>query len=320
MGSRPRVFISLTLPQELLAPLSGCDVEFYGGRGPIPGQQLTEALRDTEAYLGPASSPIPRAAIEAASRLRVISNFGVGFDNVDLALARERGIDVCNTPGVLSGAVADLTMGFILMLSRGLADAASMVREGRWVRGAAPLPLGADVAGKTLAIIGMGRIGCEVAARAHAFGMRVVYHDVRPDCPVPEGIATAVTFAEALREADFLSLHTNLTDESRHFIGAAELAGMKPSAYLINTARGPIVDQQALYEALKAGRIAGAALDVLEEEPPAADDPLLTLPNVVITPHIGSATRETRAAMGRLAVQNLLDVLEGRPCPNIVNR
>jgi glyoxylate reductase len=210
-------------------------------------------------------------------------------------------------------------MGLIIMLARGLPDAVAMVAEGRWVRGAAPLPLGTDLAGKTLAIVGMGRIGCEVAVRAHAFGMRVVYHDVRPDCPVPDGIATAVSFAEALREADFLSLHTNLTDESRHSIGAAELAAMKPSAFVINTARGPIVDQEALYEALKEGRIAGAALDVLEEEPPAADEPLLALPNVIITPHIGSATRETRAAMGRLAVQNLLDVLEGRPCPNIVN-
>jgi glyoxylate reductase len=176
-----------------------------------------------------------------------------------------------------------------------------------------------DLKGKTLAIIGMGRIGCEVARRADAFGMRVIYHDVRPDCAAP-GDSTRVEFHEALREADFLSLHTNLTDESRHFIGEGELAAMKPSAYLINTARGPIVDQQALYAALKEGRIAGAALDVLETEPPPKDEPLLSLPNVVITPHIGSATRETRDAMGRLAVQNLLDCLEGRPCANVVNR
>jgi phosphoglycerate dehydrogenase-like enzyme len=318
MGERIRVFVAFPLPEEIIAPLDGYDVA-VNRSGPLPRDGLLEAVREIEGYLGPASLPLPNEAIAAAPKLRVISNFGVGYDNVDLAYTRSRGIAVCNTPGVLSAAVAELTFALMLQLSRGLPEAVAMVREGRWVRGAAPLPLGSDLAGKTLAIIGMGRIGCEVAARAHAFGMRVIYHDVRPDCPVPTGIASAVTFDEALRDGDFVSLHTNLTDESRHYIGAAELAAMKPTAYLVNTARGPIVDQRALYAALKNNRIAGAALDVLEEEPPSPDERLLTLPNVVITPHIGSATRETRAAMGRLSVQNLLDVLEGRPCANIVN-
>jgi lactate dehydrogenase-like 2-hydroxyacid dehydrogenase len=315
---KPKVFVALPLADDVVAPLSGCDVTMHSG-GPLPAVDLAERLRDCEGYLGPASLPLPNSVIDAAPRLRVISNFGVGFDNVDLDYARRRGILVCNTPGVLTDAVADLTMGLILQLSRDLGAAQSAVREGRWTRPGAGLPLGSDLKGKTLAIIGMGRIGCEVARRADAFGMRVIYHDVRPDCAAP-GDATRVEFVEALREADFLSLHTNLTDESRHFIGESELAAMKPSAYLINTARGPIVDQQALYAALKEGRIAGAALDVLEVEPPPNDEPLLSFPRVVITPHIGSATRETRTAMGRLAVQNLLDCLEGRTCANVVNR
>jgi lactate dehydrogenase-like 2-hydroxyacid dehydrogenase len=314
----PKVFIALPLSDDVLAPLSGCDVTVHRG-GPATRETLVKGLRDAAGYLGPASLPLPNEALEQAPKLRVISNFGVGYDNVDLVFARERGIAVTNTPGVLSGAVADLTIGLIIMLARGLTAAGAMVREGGWVKGATPLPLGTDLGGKTLAIIGMGRIGCEVAVRARGFGMRVVYHDVRPDCVVPGGMASPVSFEEALGEADFVSLHTNLTEESKHCIGAAEIAAMKPTAYLVNTARGPIVDQQALYEALKEGRIAGAALDVLEEEPPDPDEPLLGLPNVIITPHIGSATRETRAAMGRLAVQNLLDVLEDRPCPNIVN-
>jgi lactate dehydrogenase-like 2-hydroxyacid dehydrogenase len=319
VGERPKVFIALPLAEELLAPLAGYETTVHHGPGPVQSEQLAALLRGVDGYLGPASLRVPGEAIDAAEALRVISNFGVGYDNVDLEYARRRGIDVCNTPAVLSAAVAELTIALLLQLSRGLPQAVAAVREGRWVRGGAPLPLGSDLSGKTLAIIGMGRIGCEVAVRAAAFGMRVVYHDIRPDCPVPEGAAEAVTFGEALREADFLSLHTNLTEESRHCIGAPELAAMKPTAYLINTARGQIIDQRALAEALREGRLAGAALDVLQEEPPLPDEPLLSMANVVITPHIGSATRETRAAMGRLAVQNLADCLEGRPCPNIVN-
>jgi len=317
-AARLKVFVALPLTVEQLAPLSAYDVVLREGRGPVKPDELIQALIGASGHLGPATLLVPNEAIDAAPKLRVISNFGVGFDNVDLAHATKRGIKVTNTPGVLNDAVADLTLGLILQLARGLGEAQAAVREGRWVRGGAGLPLGADLKGKTLAIIGMGRIGCEVAARAQAFGMRVIYHDVRPDCPLPEG-AARVEFADALRQADFLTLHTNLTADSTHLIGASELAAMKPEAYLVNTARGPIVDQRALYEAVKGGRIAGAALDVLEEEPPSPDDPLLSLPNVIITPHIGSATRETRDAMGRLAVQNLLDCLEGRPCPNVVN-
>lgn len=315
---RPRVFVSLPLTDGQLTPLVDCEVIRRTRSGPIQREELMEMLAGAAGHLGSAVLQIPNDVIDAAPHLRVISNFGVGFDNVDLSYARERGIAVCNTPGVLSDAVADLTLGLILQLARGLGEAQAMVREGRWRQGAPPLPLGTDLMGKTLSIIGIGRIGWEVARRALAFGMRVLYHDVRPDCPAPEG-ALAVDFAEALRQADYLSLHTNLTAESHHLIDAEALAAMKPSAYLINTARGAIIDHGALYDALKERRIAAAALDVLEVEPPAVDDPLLSLPNVIITPHIGSATVEARDAMARLAVQNLADVLAGQDCPNVVN-
>ena len=317
---RPRVFISLPLSDDQLAPLADYEVIRRTAAGPIQHKELMEMIAGAAGHLGSAVLAIPNEVIDAAPRLRVISNFGVGFDNVDLSYARQRGIDVCNTPGVLSDAVADLTLGLILQLARGLGEAQAMVRQGRWVKGAHPLPLGSDLKEKTLTILGMGRIGLEVARRAQAFGMRVLFYDLRGDCEAPPGADCAPTLDDALREADFLSLHTNLTPDSYHLIGAPQLAAMKPTAYLLNTARGPIVDQQALYEALKEGLIAGAALDVLEVEPPPAGEPLLTLPNVIISPHIGSATVETRDAMARLAVQNLADVLAGRPCSNIVNR
>jgi lactate dehydrogenase-like 2-hydroxyacid dehydrogenase len=317
-SDRPRVFIALPLTDGQLAPLGDFEVIRRRATGTVQPDELRAMLADAHGHLGSAQLKIPNEVIDAAPKLRVISNFGVGFDNVDLEYARSRGIAVCNTPGVLSDAVADLTLGLILQLARRLGDAGEMVRGGRWVRGAPPLPLGSDLKGKTLSIIGMGRIGCEVARRAQAFGMRVLYHDVRPECAAPAG-ATGVDFEQAVREADCLSLHTNLTPESHHLVGSAVLDAMKPTACLINTARGAIVDQRALYEALRNGRIGGAALDVLEVEPPDADDPLLSMPNVIVTPHIGSATTETRDAMARLAVQNLADVLAGRHCANVVN-
>jgi lactate dehydrogenase-like 2-hydroxyacid dehydrogenase len=315
----PRVFISLPLSDDQLAPLAGYELIRRTASGLVQREELLETLAGAVGHLGSAVVAIPNEVIDAAPKLRVISNFGVGFDNVDLAYARGRSIDVCNTPGVLSDAVADLTLGLILQLARGLGDAQAMVREKRWDTGAPPLPLGSDLKGKTLSIIGMGRIGLEVVRRALAFKMRIVCFDPRPDCQIPNDCKRASTLEDALREADFVSLHTNLTPESIHLIDAAALAAMKPTAYVVNTARGPIVEQRALYDALTEGRIAGAALDVLEVEPPPEDEPLLSLANVIITPHIGSATVETRDAMARLAVQNLVDCLEGRGCANVVN-
>jgi len=318
---RPRVYVASRLPERFLAPLhERCDVSVYQGAGPVSREELIRRVRDIDGLLGSAILPVDAQVLEAAQRLRVISNIGVGYDNVDLARASEKGILVTNTPEILSDAVAELTMGLMLQLSRRLRESEQVVREGRWDPAGAAVPFGEDLKGKTLTIIGMGRIGRQVARRALAFDMRVIYHDVRADAPAPPGVSRAADLEDALRQADFVTLHPNLTAESVRLIGARELALMKPTAYLINTSRGPIVDQAALYEALVTGRIAGAALDVLETEPPPPDEPLLSLPNVVITPHIGTATRETRSAMIELAVRNLLACLFGEPCEYVVNR
>jgi glyoxylate reductase len=318
---RPKVYVAARLAERFLAPLlERCEVSVYQGASPVPRDELLRQVRDVDGLLGSAMLPLDAQVLDAALRLRVVSNIGVGYDNVDLARATEKGVLVTNTPGILSEAVAELTIALMLQLSRRLCESERVVREGRWDPSGAAVPFGEDLKGKTLAIIGLGRIGCQVARRALAFDMRVIYHDVRPDVEAPPGLNRATGLDEALREADFLTLHANLTPQSARFMGARELALMKATAYLINTSRGAVVDQAALYEALKAGRIAGAALDVLETEPPPADEPLLSLPNVIITPHIGTATRETRSAMIELAVRNLLACLAGEPCDCIVNR
>ncbi len=300
--------------------LARCDVAVYGGRGQVPRDELVRSLAEAEGLLATAVLPLGAEVLEAAPNLRAISNIGVGYDNVGLECATRRGIRVTNTPGILSDAVAELSMALMLMLARRLPEAQRFVDERRWGQPGASAPMGTDLKGKTLAIIGMGRIGCEVAQRALAFGMRIVYYDVSPSATAPSGVMQVSSLDEALARGDFVSLHTNLTPQSEHLIGARELALMKPAAYLINTSRGGVVDQTALYEALRAGRIAGAALDVLGEEPPPAEEPLLTLANVVITPHIGTATRETRSAMIELAVRNLIACLSDEPCDCIVNQ
>jgi len=318
---RPAVFVAARLPERYLAPLEErCEVTVYRGAGPVSRTELSEHLREAEGLLGPAVLPLDAGVLESAPRLRAVSNIGVGYDNVDLECASSHGILVANTPGILSDAVAELTIGLMLTLARRLPESMAVVTEGRWDPAGAAIPMGVDLKGKTLAIVGMGRIGRQVARRALAFGMRVVYFDVAGMASRLKGASSAGSMEAALRQADFVSLHTNLTPTSRHLIGARELAWMKPEAYLINTSRGGIVDQSALCRVLREGRIAGAALDVLEEEPPAADEPLLRLANVVITPHIGTATIETRGAMVELAVRNLIACLFDAPCECVVNQ
>jgi len=318
--ARPRVFVAGRLPGHVLQPLyERCEVAVYDGPGLISREELLARIGDADAVIGSAMVPLDAGVLEAAPRLRVISNIGVGYDNVDLAAAGRRGIVVTNTPGILSDAVAELTIALMLQLARRIREGERLVREGRWDPANAPVPLGNDLKGKTLALIGIGRIGVAVARRALAFDMRVVFYDVRPDAPAPPGTERLPGLLDAMAQGDFVSVHINLTPDSQQLIGRAELAAMKPSAYFLNTSRGAVVDQAALYEALKEGRIAGAALDVLEQEPPRPDEPLLTLPNVIITPHIGTATRETRTAMMELAVRNLLACLAGEACENIVN-
>jgi glyoxylate reductase len=314
---RPLVYVALRAPPEALARIeAACRVRRFERTGLPSQEELLAALADAEGLLGSAMLPVGADVLAAAPRLRVVSNFGVGFDNVDLAAATARGVLVCNTPGVLSNAVADLTLALVLALARRLPEAERFVREGGWVPGKA-MALGVDVRGKTMGIVGFGRIGRAVADRARAFGMEVCYSDVRR-AEGDEG-ARFVELDDLLRAAGFVTLHVNLTPETRGLIGARELALMKPSAYLINTSRGQAVDQPALVEALREGRIAGAALDVFEREPLPPDDPLRRLPNVILLPHIGSATVETRAAMLDLAIDNLLAALRGERPQCIVN-
>lgn len=276
-------------------------------------------LAQAEGLLCPAPFPITTALLDAAPRLRVVSNFGVGFNNVDLAEMERRGIALCNTPGVLTDAVADLTIGMILMASRGLVANSGYAVSGAWSAGEPAPGLGWDLAGKTLGLVGFGRIGRAVASRARHFGVRLVYHDVLATAGPGFEDCAYLALEDLLRTSDIVSLHVNLTAETHHRIGAPEFALMKPTAWLINTSRGSVVDQPALVAALREGTIAGAVLDVLEVEPPPADDPILFLPNAIQLPHIGSATVETRAAMLDLAVRNLAAVLGGRVPPECVN-
>ncbi|MDE0167953.1 MAG: D-glycerate dehydrogenase [bacterium] len=318
MVKRPTVCIFADFEPDLVAAIEeNCRVRFVDMASPRVHQLA--ALHNAQGVLLNPLTPADTEFFEAAPRLRVLSTASVGYDTIHVAEATRRGVVVCHTPGVLTAAVADLTMVLVISLARRLFDNERYVRSGGWARGD-PLPeLGSDVGGKTLGVVGFGRIGQEVTRRMQGFGMRTLWYDAVAD-PHPQAPASRYRpLDELLRESDFVTVHADLNDASRHLIGAEELQMMKPTAYLINTARGGLVDQRALTEALRGGSIAGAALDVLETEPPAPDDPLLRLPNVVCLPHIGTATTETRRRMRELAVQNLLAALAGEIPPAIVN-
>ena len=279
--------------------------------------QLRQSLEQAHAFLG--YYAVDAAFLDAAPSLRVVATPSVGYDSIDVAAATARGVGVCNTPGVLTAAVADLTVALIIMLARRLPEYARFVRSGAWAR-REPLPeLAHDIAGKTLGVVGFGRIGREVARRMQLLGMRPIWYDVFDRLPPGAPQVPYRPLDELLVGADFVTIHMDLNDNSRHLIGARELGLMRPTAYLVNTARGGVVDQSALTSALQQGRLAGAGLDVLEQEPPAPAEPILALPNVIAFPHMGTATHETRKAMRELAVDNVLAMLAGRRPPAIVN-
>jgi len=314
----PKACITLALTEDTRGGVEAVCVPRHLPSG-YSDEEFRAALAEAEGLLCSNQLPIDARVMDLAPRLRVISGFGVGYNNVDVEEATRRGIAVCNTPGVLSAAVADLTIGMILAASRGMVASASYVRSGGWSRREPLPPLGWDVAGKTLGLVGFGRIGKAVAERARAFGMRIVCHDVFSDPGPGWQDCAMLPFDDLLRESDVLSLHVNLTPRTHHLIDARALGLMKPTAWIINTSRGPVIDQKALTAALQSGQVAGAVLDVLEDEPPAPDDPILTLPNAIIFPHIGSATVETRAAMLDLAVRNFTAVMSGQTPPECVN-
>lgn len=318
MSTRPKVYVIVPLEEDLENRIRAvCDVERLDWAAPREG--MLNTIRDADGIL---LTPRVRADAEffdAAPKLKVISTTSVGYDPFDIPAATERGVVVCHTPGVLSAAVANLTMASIFALALRLFEYEPYVRSDGWARREKPPRLGTDIQGKTLGVIGFGRIGQEVTRRMQALGMKTLWYDIY-DTPHPSAPPSQYRpLHDLLAEADFVTLHTNLDRSSYHLIGAAELARMKPTAFLINTARGPLVDQAALTQALQTGQIAGAALDVLEKEPPDEGDPIVCLPNVICFPHIGTATEETRRAMRELAVENLLAVLAGARPPAPVN-
>ena len=320
---KPKVFVTRAIPDRGLELLrQACHIEVWDGELPPPREALLERVRGVDGLLSLLTDPVDAGLMDAAGPgLRVISNYAVGYDNIDVAEATRRGIPVGNTPGVLTETTADMAFALLMAAARRIVEGAEYVRAGRWRTWGPKLLLGHDVHGATLGVIGMGRIGQAVTRRASGFDMRVVYFD--PYCD-PEkgpfvGVAVRCDLADLLAEADFVSLHVPLTEETHHLIDASALARMKPTAVLINTSRGPVVDSDALYEALSAGRIAYAALDVTDPEPLPAGHKLLSLPNCLVVPHIASASWATRTRMAEMAAENLLAGLRGKRLPHCVN-
>ena len=317
-----KVYVTRPMAEEALALLrSQAEVALWPDPDlPPPHEEIVRQVREADGLVCLLTDWIDAEVIAAGARLRVISTVAVGYDNIDVAAATARRIPVCNTPGVLTEATADLTWALLMAAARRVTEAERYLRAGRWRSWSPQLLLGQDVYGATLGLIGLGRIGQAVARRARGFDMRVLYHSATRKPEVERELGVGWADLEALlRESDFVSLHVPLTEETRNLIGARELALMKPTAVLFNTARGQVVDQEALVATLQGGRLAAAGLDVFQVEPLAADDPLLSLENVVLLPHLGSASVATRRRMAMMAAENLVAGLRGERPPYLVN-
>ena len=315
--ARPTLCLSRLLPDPVMAIVRE---RFQLVQEPLDALPSPSALREglcrSDAAIVTLGDRIDAEAIHAATRLKILANYAVGYNNIDLAAARQHGLIVTNTPDVLTDATADLTWGLILATARRIVEGDALVRSGRWPGWSPTQLLGADVSGKTLGIIGMGRIGQAVAGRAMGFRMPIRYHSRQPIAisSLPREWEYR-SLQELLGEADVVTIHAPLTSATHHLIGAPELAWMRPTAFLINTARGPIIDEGALIDALKTGVIAGAGLDVYEQEP-AMHSGLAQLKQVVLLPHLGSATLHARVQMGLICLENIQAVLDGRPALN----
>lgn len=319
--AKPKVYVTRLIPEEgLNMILEACDAEVWEGELPPPREVLLEKVKGKDGLLSLLTDKVDAELMDTAGTLKVISNYAVGYDNIDVRAATERGIPVGNTPGVLTDTTADFAFTLLMAVARRVVEAVDYVRAGKWKTWGPRLLLGQDVHGATLGLIGFGRIGQAMARRARGFDMRVLYYDIRRNEKAEAELgATFVDMDTLLRESDFVSIHTDLNETTYHLIDAEAFDKMKPTAILINTARGPIVDPQALAEALEKGKIAGAGLDVTEPEPINMDSPLLKFPNCVIAPHIASASVATRGLMARMAAENLLAGLRGERLPNCVN-
>jgi glyoxylate reductase len=321
-GSRPRVFVSRIIPDEGLDLIrASCEMDLWDGELPPPRDELLRRVAGVDGALTLLTDKVDDAFLDAAGpQLRVVSNYAVGFDNIDVAACARRGIPVGNTPGVLTDTTADLAWTLLMAAARRVPEGDRYVRDGRWKTWGPLLLLGPDVHGATIGIVGFGRIGQAVARRAAGFGMRILYHDVNElpsDVTEPLG-ALFTPLDDLLAQSDFVSLHVNLTPETRHLIDARTLALMRPTAVLVNTSRGPVVDQAALADALEQDGIFAAALDVTDPEPIPMDDRLVGRDDCLIVPHIASASRATRGKMAQMAAANLIAGVTGQPLPTEV--
>ena len=318
---KPRVYVTRLLPQAAMDKVhSFCEAKIWEGELPPPRDVLLQNVPEVEGLLTLLTDKVDSELMDRAKKLKVISNCAVGFDNVDVKEATKRGIIVGNTPGVLTDTTADFAFALLMAAARRVVEGDRVVRAGKWKTWGPMILLGQDVHNSTLGIIGFGRIGLAVAKRAQGFGMRILYSDVIRNKQAESELGIEyVDMNRLLAESDFITVHTNLTPETHHLIGQKQFELMKKTAILVNTSRGPIVDNMALYNALRSGKIGYAALDVTEPEPLPADHPLLTLENVIVVPHIASASVATRTKMGLMAADNLIAGLKGEMPPNPVN-
>jgi lactate dehydrogenase-like 2-hydroxyacid dehydrogenase len=321
--ARPRVFVTRRISQEGLDRIaSQTDADVWPGDLPPSRDELLRRVAGVDGLLSMVTEKIDDELLERAGpQLKVVSTFAVGFDNIDVAACTRRGVAVGNTPGVLTDSAADAAFALLMAAARRIPEGYDYVRQDRWKAWAPMIMLGSDIHHATLGIIGFGRIGREVAKRARGFDMRVLYYNRHPASAEDEQRlgAQRASFDDVLAQSDFISLHVTLTPETHHLMNAANLAKMKRSAILVNAARGPVVDPDALYDALKNGVIAGAALDVTEPEPIAGDHKLLSLPNCLVVPHIATASVATRRKMTDIAADNLFAGVKGEPLPSCVN-
>lgn len=319
---KPKVFVTRVIPEEALNIIAGCcDHEVWESETQaVPRSVLEAKAEDVDGLYTLLTEKVDKPLLDIAPRLKVVSNMAVGFDNIDVDECTKRGILVCNTPGVLTETTADLAWALLMAAARRVTEAERFLRENKWTTWSPMLLTGMDVYGATLGIVGFGRIGQAVARRAKGFGMKVLYYSntAKPDLEASMGVERA-TLEDLLRTSDFVSIHVPLTEETRGMIGWRELSMMKQTAVLVNTARGQVVDEQALCRALKEKRIFAAGLDVFDREPLPAGSPLRELDNVVLLPHIGSASVATRTKMAVMAARNLTQALSGERPEHIVN-
>lgn len=317
-----KTFITRDIGQEALSKIaSQSEVDLWKEPSPPGKNEILKRIKDADALVCMLTDPISKEIIDAAPNLKVISQMAVGYDNIDVAHASKKNIPVGHTPDVLSDTTADFAWALLMAVSRRVVESHNAVQDGDWAPWGPFVWTGYDISGSTIGIIGMGRIGQAMARRASGFNMKILYYSRSRKPEIEKELnAKFVSLEQLLQESDYISLHTFLSPETKHLINAQSFLIMKPNAILINTARGAVVDQDALYEALKQNQIAGAGLDVSTPEPISPSDPLLTLPNVVITPHIGSASHKTRQRMAMMMAENVLAGLAGEKVPFCANR